>query len=226
VNERRIWLVLLIPLSFHCFLSITAYSTFPEEVESALQMDGIVIDHRTLPGCEKDGEKMMGIALIHEVSPIVNPFRSLPPPLLDCVILQMGHFMGLDHTFAPCESTGDGVDDTPAQLQATGLGGCPINIQDTCSSQPGFDDVANVSVVCVAGGYSASSTDDLFMQFMNHAADESCRNHFTNGQLARMMAAATKYRGYPLMKHLNGTVTDIQQSWAQEQQKKASPIYN
>lgn len=47
---------------------------------------------------------------------------------------------------------------------------------------------------------------------MNYAPEE-CRDHFTPGQLARMRAAATKYRGIPLM---DDPTIAIPLSYAQE----------
>ena len=59
--------------------------------------------------------------------------------------VQLGHILGLDHTFSPCDTLGDGVDDTPMQLNSTGYDqGCPVSGLDTCPG-PGQDDVSNVS---------------------------------------------------------------------------------
>lgn len=111
-----------------------------------MAIDGIVVDHRTLPGCSKDDEDKAGVSLIHEVCLGGRRLRDhsgqLPTSLS---ALQLGHNLGLDHTFSPCDTLGDGVDDTPMQFNSTGYDqGCPVSGLDTCPG-PGQDDVSNVS---------------------------------------------------------------------------------
>lgn len=78
------------------------------------------------------------------------------------LVHEVGHYLGLLHTFyRGCEGEGDRVADTPAQ--ATPTNGCP-GFRDTCPA-PGADDVTN---------------------YMDYAND-LCWDHFTPGQIQRMI---------------------------------------
>ncbi|KAF3491917.1 metalloprotease 1 [Arthroderma uncinatum] len=84
---------------------------------------------------------------------------------------EIGHYMGLYHTYqGGCSSTlGDRVSDTPAQKDASS--GCPTG-RDSCPMEPGLDPIHN---------YMDSS-------------DDSCRTEFTPNQAKRMREMYNQYR--------------------------------
>ncbi|TFK26819.1 hypothetical protein FA15DRAFT_250024 [Coprinopsis marcescibilis] len=92
-------------------------------------------------------------------------------PLGNTVTHESGHWLGLQHPFDRGCDPGDGVYDTPAQSRE--IFGCPIgeNI-DSCPDQPGLDPIHN------------------FMEY----TDDSCRTHFTPGQVEFMHTAIQTYR--------------------------------
>ena len=94
---------------------------------------------------------------------------SAPYNLGDTCVHEVGHWMGLYHTFqGGCSGTGDGVADTPA-ISAPNFG-CPVK-SDSCSGG-GLDDIRN---------------------FMDYT-DDSCMDHFTPGQNALMNQMWNRYR--------------------------------
>jgi len=111
------------------------------------KLDGVLLRHTTLPGGSMKNFDM-GRTLTHEV----------------------GHWLGLFHTFEGgcADGVGDNIADTPPQ--ASGSTGCPKG-RDSC---PG-------------------DGPDLINNFMDYSSD-SCMDSFTPLQIVRMHEAARAFR--------------------------------
>ncbi|CAM1507763.1 Fc.00g046110.m01.CDS01 [Cosmosporella sp. VM-42] len=105
-------------------------------------LDGCTMQSYSVPGGQYNGTTYLGEISVHEV----------------------GHWLGLLHTFQGnnCTGEGDYVDDTPAEASYEFMA-CPIG-KDTCPDQPGLDPIEN---------------------FMDYSGD-GCWKRFTPGQKARM----------------------------------------
>lgn len=101
----------------------------------------------------------------------------------DVLVHEVGHYLGLAHIFQnSCQQPGDKVADTPAYSNSIANDSCEFEPRDAC---PGF-----------MGSYPA-----LRSNHMDYKGDV-CRQSFSPGQAARMIAVCNHYLG-PLISDQN-----------------------
>lgn len=121
--------------------------SFPWKDVDRPWLHGVVVDPSALPTGHSQPGRHRGLTVAHEV----------------------GHYLGLIHTFQGGCADRDDVFDTPAQSGPTMK--C-VAQADSCPDRPGMDDVQNI---------------------MNYT-DDDCMTHFTPGQVERMVKAVAEFR--------------------------------
>jgi len=121
-----------------------------------------------MPYSWPENSYMHGVCLLYSCLPGGTAY---PYNAGDTATHEVGHYLGLDHTFRNgCSVNNDYVDDTPQENDGNNIYSC--NNTDTCPNDPGMDPVHN---------------------YMTYT-DDACLNQFSNGQGERMEDMIATYR--------------------------------
>ena len=135
---------------------LLGFATWPWEVKNARALDGVVIATSTLP----------------------NPRASHPFNEGDTLVHEVGHWMGLYHTFQGVSVKSNG--------QLKGCGGKGDRVRDTPAHFVNYT-CAQTEDTCRGGGV------DPHENYMNYTHDV-CMDRFSRGQAQRMDQHVRKYR--------------------------------